>query len=200
MSWEYWVILIESSIILVGAGVYIGSYIDNRRAQDSFEQYDDLTGDLNREAMMSMGQSVLKDAQKYCRTFSVAMLDLDNFALVNQTFGKHRGDDVLKKVAELLRKELRQADKISRWRGEGWLVLMPDSRAEEGKNVFMRLQQALIESQFSLPQNWSVTVCMGIAEKQDHDREFDDVIKRADTALVKAKQRGKNTFLVYSSD
>lgn len=198
MTWEHWVIVVESAIIFIGLAYYVRSNIENKRMRDTVEQFDDLTGDLNRESMMAMGANVLQDAQQYQRTFSVAMLDLDNFALVNQTFGQLRGDDVLRQVAELLRKELRQADRISRWRGEGWLVLMPDSPAEEGQKVFERLQQALTDSQFSLPKNWSVTVSMGVAEMMEHDNEFDDVVKRASTALVNAKQSGKNTVNIYS--
>jgi diguanylate cyclase (GGDEF)-like protein len=198
MSWEYWVILIESSIILLGAGIYFGNYWEHRKKRKSNEEYDELTGDLSRKAMLHLGQQVLENALRNGVQLSVAMLDIDDFSQINQQLGPPQGDTVLKQMAELLRHQLRQADKISRWRGEGWLILMPESGAAMGKKVFERLQHALAEHAFSLPQHWHLSVSMGVAELKDSDESFDDLIKRANTALIKAKQSGKNSLSIYS--
>jgi diguanylate cyclase (GGDEF)-like protein len=200
MSWEYWVILIESSIILLGAGIYFGHYLEQRRKYKRNEEFDELTGDLSRKAMLSLGQQMFEQAEQKGMQLSVAMLDIDDFATINQRLGQTEGDKVLKQMAELLRRLLRQADKISRWRGEGWLILMPESGATMGHKVFERLQQALDDEVFRLSDKLKVTVSMGIAELKASDTSFDDIVKRADTALVKAKQSGKNRLFVYSED
>jgi len=196
MSLEQIIIVVETILIMIGGGYIFNQYQQQKKQQGEIAEVDELTGDLSRASMVILGDIVFEQARVRNSTFSVAMIDLDNFGDINDTYGFDVGDKVLTSVAQVLQQHKRQGDKISRWRGQGWLMLLPESSATEAQRVFERIQSALYEHDFSFKDKRTVTVSMGVAELCADDTCFDDIAKRADTVLFHAKQDGKNQLKV----
>lgn len=200
MTLEQWIIAFETLLIIIGGGYIFNQYQQQKKLQGELNEVDELTGDLSRASMVILGDIVFEQARVRNSIFSVAMIDLDNFGDINDTFGFDVGDKVLTSVAQVLQQHKRQGDKISRWRGQGWLMLLPESSAGEATLIFERIQTALKEYDFSLTDKRNITVSMGVAELCSEDTCFDDIAKRADTVLFHAKQDGKNQLKVWQQE
>jgi diguanylate cyclase (GGDEF)-like protein len=123
---------------------------------------------------------------------------LDNFKSVNDSFGHTAGDRVLKHVAKLLQKNIRDVDVIARYGGEEFVFLLPEADKEEAYTVSERLRKKLSGLQFDdLPR---ITISLGIASYPDDSDDIDLLIKKADAALYTAKQSGRNKVVVYEEE
>jgi diguanylate cyclase (GGDEF)-like protein len=153
---------------------------------------DPLTGALNRSGL---GEAYAREAARADRHGSplcVAMLDLDDFKQVNDIHGHQAGDDVLLHLVTRARETLRPSDIIARFGGEEFVVLLPDTGIEAGVAIIGRLQHNLathpcLHANQSLP----ITFSAGIAARAPHEQQG-TVINRADEAMYRAKQAGKN--------
>lgn len=122
---------------------------------------------------------------------SLAIVDIDNFKSVNDTFGHLFGDNVLKEIANILQNNLRKKDIITRWGGEEFIIVLPKTDAKGAKAVFDRIRKIIEEYDFGC----RITVSGGIAFVNEYI-ESDKLIEMADKALYKAK-RTKNLIAVY---
>lgn len=133
--------------------------------------------------------------------FSCMMIDIDNFKKINDTYGHLIGDDVLKKLGELLNSDtlFRENDIIGRYGGEEFVVILPETKAEYARYPANRLINAINNIEFSSNKGiFHVTISVGISEFNPmRDDSCDIVIQRADKALYAAKSRGKNTVVLY---
>jgi diguanylate cyclase (GGDEF)-like protein/hemerythrin-like metal-binding protein len=120
---------------------------------------------------------------------SLILFDLDKFKLVNDTFGHGVGDAVLKSVSETVQAQLRVSDALVRWGGEEFLVLAPATTLAGATMLAEKIRQA-VETQ-AMPQVGRVTISLGVAQRQSGE-ELDPWIARADGALYRAKERGRN--------
>ena len=122
------------------------------------------------------------------------MLDADHFKSVNDVHGHQAGDEALRRIADTVRDNLRAADVVGRYGGEEFLVLLPDADRGTAARVAERVRQAIAdgpagaEAQGVTP----VTVSLGVAAVDPAAEDLDELIRRADHALLQAKQNGRN--------
>ena len=121
--------------------------------------------------------------------FSVIMIDIDNFKKVNDSLGHDYGDFVLKSVAQVILKNVRQSDTFARWGGEEFVIIVPLSTKKEAYLFADKIRQLISEIKFEKLEQ--ITCSFGVAEFQKGDGEK-DIMKRADKFLYSAKKNGKN--------
>jgi two-component system, cell cycle response regulator len=155
---------------------------------------DGLTGLHNRRYLETHLDILFERAVSRGRPLSYLITDIDRFKSINDAFGHDGGDDVLREFANLLRRQVRGADLVSRYGGEEFVVAMPDTDAELAAKVAERVRAAVAERAFELPNGKSipVTVSVGVATLEGRADSIASLAKRADTALYEAKAAGRN--------
>ncbi len=173
--------------LLTAIGSQIGVAIDNAVLYEEtrkFALHDPLTGLANRRMMhLSFGQT-LERAKRFGKTFSVIMLDIDYFKEYNDNLGHSEGDALLVKLAHIAKSQLRSIDLVTRYGGEEFLVLLPDTEMERACEVAERMRN-------SVETKTDVTISLGIASYSNGMQQA-ELINYADQALYRAKQRGRN--------
>jgi diguanylate cyclase (GGDEF)-like protein len=154
---------------------------------------DDLTGLLNRRHLLELGQQDLARARRYQRPLSVLALDLDHFKQVNDRYGHAAGDAVLIAVADALRAQTRQHDLVGRIGGEELAVILPETSVEAAERLAQRIRVHVANLRPSTDGvTMHVTVSLGVAQALADDASIHDVLKRADRALYRAKDQGRD--------
>ncbi len=149
---------------------------------------DPLTGLANRRQLIDQLQREYGRARRYRRPLGLLYLDLDGFKAINDRFGHMFGDEVLRHVANTMRAVLRSTDLLARIGGDEFAVLLPETPLSGSENVAAKLHRALTSySQRLGPAVTPLTVCIGVAQLHDEDTSIDDLLTRADTALLLAK-------------
>jgi diguanylate cyclase (GGDEF)-like protein len=156
---------------------------------------DMLTGLLNRRMMTDLLESELRLIQRTGAPLCVALLDIDHFKSVNDQFGHHAGDIVLKGVARHAMPQLRQVDKIGRWGGEEFLLMFPRIGDEDTLAAMERLRVAIEGLRYPEHHTLQVTFSAGIARAQAGET-LERLLERADEALYAAKHQGRNRCVV----
>ncbi|CAI8713807.1 diguanylate cyclase [Pseudomonas serboccidentalis] len=153
---------------------------------------DPLTGLPNRAAWSERLEHEIKQWQQHGNTLSLAMLDLDHFKRINDSYGHLAGDKVLKIIATVLRKRLRAADFIARFGGEEFVLLLPATTPAVGAKLLETLRAAIEACPFHFKgERVTITISMGLASFRAGEHS-DLVLKRADQALYRAKNAGRN--------
>lgn len=168
----------------------------NRRILEGAARYgelrattDELTGVFNRRPVIA---ALEEYAARGRANYAIALVDLDNFKQINDTYGHDCGDATIKLVAETLQKHFRESDMVSRWGGDEFLVLMPGMRHGDLPTVLERLRAELNSipspcGKDGLRVSVSIGAAMGVLGQSP-----DDCIAAADVALYRAKQAGRN--------
>ncbi len=151
--------------------------------------YDGLTGLFNRRAFDDLLRRSLATVGRTGNPLALVIVDLDHFKAVNDTHGHDAGDAVLRDFADLLRSVCRPSDLPSRWGGEEFALLLPETGSEEGILVAERLRAAIESHAF--PAAGKLTASLGIAVATEAE-DVDAFWKRADEALYRAKEDGRN--------
>jgi len=165
----------------------------NRRLEQ-LAMTDPLTGVANRRLFFEMLDREFSRARRYGHPLAVAVLDLDDFGLINKQHGMIVGDEVLGRFALVLSDHVRSADIVGRYGGEEFVVLMPDSGLHAAEQLIERLRERVAATPFgsrALPLSFSAGVTVLLAEDSDPL----EVIKRGDEAMRRAKHAGKNRVL-----
>lgn len=153
---------------------------------------DPLTGLPNRAAWSERLEHEIRQWQQHGNTLSLAMLDLDHFKRINDNYGHLAGDKVLKIIATVLRKRLRGADFIARFGGEEFVLLLPATTPTVGAKLLETLRAAIEACPFHFKgERVTITISMGLASFKPGEHS-DLVLKRADQALYRAKNGGRN--------
>jgi len=153
---------------------------------------DPLTGLPNRAAWSERLEHEIKQWQQHGNTLSLAMLDLDHFKRINDNYGHLAGDKVLKIIATVLRKRLRGSDFIARFGGEEFVLLLPATPPAVGAKLLETLRAAIEACPFHFKgERVTITISMGLATFRAGENS-DLVLKRADQALYRAKNAGRN--------
>jgi len=161
---------------------------------------DTLTGLNNRKRVMRILRDHYEYYRRYETAFSVLMLDVDHFKLVNDTYGHQAGDTVLKQVAELFNENLRNVDSAGRYGGEEFLVILAESGVDESIQAAERIRKAVASHLFiHEDQEIQVHISVGIGRIHKQDGDEHQVVRRADMALYRAKNEGRNR-VVYQAD
>lgn len=154
--------------------------------------HDELTGVHNRRSLNEFLKHELDRAQRGGGPFCLAIMDLDSFKQINDTWGHAVGDAVLVRIARILADHLRDADRFGRFGGEEFLAIFVDTSVDEAALVAERLRAAVAREEIpELPGEAGITVSLGIAEWQRSD-DPETIIERADRALYQAKHQGGN--------
>ena len=144
----------------------------------------------------------IKRSLRYKRQFSLIMMDVDNFKLINDTYGHQTGDLVLKEISAAITFSCRKSDLASRYGGEEFVLILPETCKNNAKIMAERLRQKIdsiiVYTKTNLPV--SPTISMGIAGFPDDATEQDNLLEASDNALYFAKNQGKNCVAEYSSD
>lgn len=153
---------------------------------------DPLTRISNRRAFDESLAGLLRDQFRHPVTFSLALIDIDNFKRINDQQGHLQGDRLLQTLTELLKANVRECDQLSRFGGEAFAILMPHTELHAACSLGERMRTAVAER---LP----VTVSVGLAASQNGD-DADALISRASRALQAAKAAGRNRVYLHDAN
>lgn len=159
---------------------------------------DDLTQAYNRRYFEAFVDEELERAKRYGTTFSIIFLDLDDLKSVNNRFGHLMGSRTLQEVAKRIISSVRNVDRVMRFGGDEFCIVLPYTNTEEALIVANRVKDAIAEKPFYLSPNIEVriTASMGIATFPVHGRTKETLIAKADQAMFEVKQKKKNAVAV----
>ena len=177
--------------------------IENARLYHEVEQLaltDEVTGLLNRRGLNELGRRELERAARYGSSLSAMMLDIDHFKDVNDSFSHAAGDQVLQFLGKLFLKSLRTSDIVSRYGGEEFLILLPETKLSSAAWVAERLRKLVSANPIPTSEgNICITVSLGVATMSHETEELADLVKKVDAALYQAKQSGRNRIVVQKA-
>lgn len=161
---------------------------------------DPLTGIANRRYLFEELEGELIRSKRFNHPFSVLVLDIDHFKKINDTYGHDVGDEVIKGLVDTLNQSLREVDCLGRLGGEEFVIILPETSTEGALLVAERLRRLV--SGFTLDYKQkeiiSITVSIGISSYCKEDLCVETILKRADEALYKAKQEGRDRIVINS--
>ncbi|MDQ3879053.1 MAG: sensor domain-containing diguanylate cyclase, partial [Actinomycetota bacterium] len=160
---------------------------------------DGLTSIWNMRFFQMQFRQVLATATRFARPFSVLMLDLDRFKEINDTFGHQRGDEILIEFAQRVSRTLREVDTLARYGGEEFICLLSETDKHgaftTAEKILFAIRSVPFEgSEGDIPV--SLTVSIGVASYPEHGDSFRSLVRRADEALYRAKQDGRDRIYV----
>lgn len=162
---------------------------------------DELTGLFNRRYFMSRLNQEFERVKRYESIFTFIMIDIDYFKKVNDTHGHLAGDCVLRNAAEIMKKSLRLSDTVGRIGGEEFAILLPETEIEYGAEIAERLRKKIDESELEFEcKTLKLTISAGISDSDTGDATVDAVLNRADMALYRAKEDGRNRVRTIKAD
>jgi diguanylate cyclase len=162
---------------------------------EELAQVDELTGLLNRRYIMRSLNEELARAQRVGIPCAVAIIDLDFFKRINDQFGHPVGDEVLRTFAITLSANVRAIDRLGRYGGEEFLLILPDTPCDQAVRTLDRLRSIVSEVDWTtLSGMMNVTMSAGVSEVRRED-SAEDILARADAALYRAKDAGRNQVI-----
>jgi diguanylate cyclase (GGDEF)-like protein len=185
------VLFVGGLVNLAQIRLVLGRVLQHLTAQ---AQTDVLTGTANRRGLMQQLAELHTRARQGGHGYVVMMVDIDHFKAINDQHGHAEGDSVLKRVAQNLRDGLRIGDVVARWGGEEFCVLLPRIGLAEAQALAERMT-----TQIAASGKPPVTVSIGVAEVHLLSEQPDGVIGRADGALYRAKQAGRNRVMTAAN-
>ncbi|MDV7106283.1 GGDEF domain-containing protein [Vibrio sp. TH_r3] len=158
---------------------------------------DGLTNLYNRSSMWKLANREIERTKQHDTELSLAVMDIDNFKAVNDTYGHPTGDEVIKYVSRLLSQSLRKSDIACRLGGEEFAALIPETSTKEAHKIMDRFRKEMSQHIFNAEgTNFQVTISIGIYSISKHNASFKQAYAKADKALYQAKQKGKNTVCI----
>jgi diguanylate cyclase (GGDEF)-like protein len=159
---------------------------------------DELTGLPNRRLFTRALAAEVAREKRAGGTFSVVLVDLDDFKIVNDTFGHEAGDQVLREFADVLRRAMRESDVAARLGGEEFACLLPASDADGAHVMAERIRVDLANRAIALPDGRSVSITASLGSAAyPETKTAEALLQAADTALYRAKAEGKNRVVAY---
>jgi diguanylate cyclase (GGDEF)-like protein len=177
---------------------FLAAYLLERSYKEVFSTHeqltqlamtDTLTGLFNRAKLDELLQDELNRSKHFHHTFGLAIMDIDHFKKINDTYGHQVGDAILKEIGKLITEELRSTDKVIRWGGEEFLLIYVET---DQKEVFKRIEELRLQIEehlFSISSIITASFGLTLYTKDD---TIDSIIQRADNALYIAKNNGRN--------
>jgi diguanylate cyclase (GGDEF)-like protein len=165
-------------------------------------EIDQKTGIYNHNYFMQQFQNELSRAARFDRPLCVIMADLDLLRNINNTYGHLAGDEVLKGVAKIIQKSVRDYDIVARFGGEEFVILMPETVLDTSYRRAEEVRMAIEKASFAIATSVTpiqVTISMGIAMRENPDQTKEEIIHNADTALYHSKLTGRNRTYVYNN-
>lgn len=185
------VLALATTIMATLAFLVIYAFIRQREVH-KMAMTDQLTKIYNRHSFYELAKKEVARADRNEENISFGIIDIDFFKKVNDNFGHATGDEVLKTVAKIISSSIRITDLIARHGGEEFVLLMPSTSAKDANVVAERIRNTIENYKFD--KIGKLTVSIGISEKAKKEK-IEDTINRADIALYKAKENGRNRIV-----
>ncbi|NQZ52654.1 MAG: diguanylate cyclase [Piscirickettsiaceae bacterium] len=164
----------------------------------SLAMLDELTQLFNRHALREFSGKYFSESRRFNRPLTLAVLDIDHFKNINETYGYPKGDEVLAGLGTWLKRFVRDEDLVARWAGEEFIFLLPNCDSTKAESLMNRLQKRL--SQFK-PANLTLTVSIGIATMTgEASQTLNSLFELADGAMYQAKMSGRNCVKIYQEN
>ena len=186
--------VVRTAVSVIEKAYALQTVQSDKERYEFLSQTDPLTGCLNRRALVDALHAEIERARRYGLALSVLMIDLDHFKRVNDMRGHLTGDDVLQQLALIIRDEMRSVDVIARYGGEEFVILLPETALPGASSFAERVRERVATREFADESDpLSVTVSVGVATITGGEEEdSEEVLARADAALYRAKQDGRN--------
>jgi diguanylate cyclase (GGDEF)-like protein len=160
---------------------------------------DALTGVGSRKLLEDKLHEECDRARRYKRPFTVAIMDLDHFKMINDTLGHARGDEAIRRLAECIKREKRGPDVLARYGGDEFVLLLPETQADEAVTLMERVR--ILVREIGFDQGMSLSISCGIAESfLDTEEAPGEMMRRADIALYEAKNAGRNCVKLWNPE
>jgi len=164
-------------------------------------QTDDLTGLLNMRAFNLILSKEIARASRYLQPFTIVMIDIDGLKFVNDNFGHPAGSRLVKIIGNSIRDCVRTSDVLARYGGDEFVLLMTHTSTEHARMVAERIRTAIQNTSFDMNGNRvTSTVSVGIASYPDSVNAANEVLEKADVALYRSKQGGRNRVSYYDEE
>ena len=185
------------------ARVRVGSrVVQYQQHLEHQSQVDSLTGLFNRRAFEKKVEEEFERAKRYNHPLSLLILDIDNFKVINDTYGHHGGDTALIKISETLKGRTRRSDFPSRYGGEEFVLILPETDAENAIQVAGKIHEEIRGSQFGTTgRPFLLTVSIGVSSSSNKEySDWREMLADADRALYVAKNSGKDRIEVFGPE
>ncbi|MCL2714926.1 MAG: PleD family two-component system response regulator [Alphaproteobacteria bacterium] len=175
---------------------------DNVQTSIEMAVTDSLTGLHNRRYLEMHLTTLSEQAASRGKRLALMIIDIDHFKVINDTYGHDVGDEVLREFATRLRESVRGADLACRYGGEEFVVVMPDTTLAAASGIAERLRSLVASQPFTInrgARKVDVTISIGLTALEKKGEAASDVLKRADTALYRAKRDGRNRVVAQAA-
>ncbi len=182
-------VTLDGQTFLVGFGVDLS---ERRRLEEELERqaaHDHLTGLYNRWKFEEALELEMERTRRYGATFSLIMFDIDHFKRVNDRHGHDAGDTALRKMADLVRHQIRRTDVLARWGGEEFMLLLSETSLDDALQLAEATRRRVGDAEF--PDAGRLTISLGLTEHKPGET-MSNLLKRVDAALYQAKERGRD--------
>lgn len=185
------------SLLAIGVTKWV-RYNEARQDELSYQaNTDELTGILNRRSFTKYIQQEFKNFLVRSEPFSIIIIDIDFFKNINDNHGHMIGDEILKNLSLSMEESFRTTDRVCRWGGEEFAILLPKTSLTNAKTVAENIRQKVEKVTHKLNEaSIKYTISIGVSESLTTDASIDQIINRADAALYEAKASGRNCVKV----
>lgn len=194
---HYWNIIVEFLFLII-MSLLFSTLRSNLEKEKTLASTDPMTGALNRRSFFDLAEYELNRSRRYKQAFTVAYIDIDDFKKVNDRLGHHTGDELLMTVVDTIMKHIRSTDILSRFGGDEFVLLLPET-AMEAAEAFLDKLMANMQQAMDL-NNWPVSFSIGAISYHTAPDSIDNVIQLADALMYEVKRSGKNRLLIKDSN
>ena len=182
-------------------GYFSGSEKKLKEKLYQMAHYDELTECTNYRYTLELLEHEIARAKRYQKQVALVIIDMDHFKKVNDTYGHVVGNEVLEVFAKTLRSNLREIDVAGRYGGDEFLLILPETNAQQAQSVLERIREKLLQITPAAlkgkgPATLAVQFSAGIASLPQHANNMNDLLEAADDALYQAKREGRNRIFV----
>jgi diguanylate cyclase (GGDEF)-like protein len=174
-------------------------FVKSKIEELSYTDY--LTGLYTMRIFMLLMEKELVRSSRFNYNFSLLIIDADNLKWVNDTYGHLAGDEMIKLFGETIKKNMRTTDIIARYGGDEFIVLLPETNVRNAYIAAERVRKVIEKSSYPVKGvTIQMTTSIGIASFPDNGTQIEELINKADKALLKGKKDGKNRGLIYADN
>ncbi len=190
-------IVLMALLIFAGAGfiVFVNIILSNQKKLEHLSNIDPLSQLNNRRSFIARVDQEFARSKRYSFPLSLALIDIDNFKLINDTYGHNEGDRVIREISTSIAKNIRISDQAGRWGGEEFVILFTHINLDSAFRAIEKIRAEVAAN--SIIPNHSVTISIGLAHYELNDT-IDKLMNKADIALYEAKHSGKNCIRIFS--
>jgi polar amino acid transport system substrate-binding protein len=200
------ILIFVSILAMIGIYFYRRLSLANKKLRELQKRLleqanrDPLTNLYNRRYLYDIASDLLTIAKRENTHIGIIILDIDNFKQINDKFGHPAGDKVIKTLSNILNSHTRESDIIARFGGEEFVVLLPNTNMEGSYNIASKLRSIVESEKVDIDSNIEISfnISLGVDNTKVTDRSIDESLNRADKALYKAKENGKNQVCMFN--